>query len=164
MRKSFLKPDADHMGLMGFSVSHIMTWIKEEDNMASVRKRATAPTSPVSKAKAVEVKAEPVKEEIKVVEPKKEEVKAEKKAPAKKASTAKKVSAKASKEVETAFYLQFQGREVSKELIEDRLKEVWTKDMGKDLSEIKKVTYYVKPEEAVVYFVVNDEVEGNFAI
>lgn len=137
--------------------------------MAPVRKRAVAPVSASSVIKNADTKVEAVKEtvkteEVKVVEPKKEEKKAEKKTTAKKATAAKKTVEKAEKAVESTFYLQFDGREVSQSSLEDRLKEVWTKDFGKDLAEIKKVTYYVKPEEATAYFVVNDEVEGNFAI
>ena len=98
-----------------------------------------------------------------MVEPKKAEAKAEKKAPVKKetASTAKKAPVKAT---EITFYLQFGGREVSKAQLEERLKEVWTKDLGRKIAELKSVAYYVKPEEATAYFVVNDEVEGSFAI
>ncbi len=142
--------------------------------MAPVRKRATAPTAASNLVKKTETKIEAVKEEVKteavkVVEPKKEEKKAEKKAgkKAEKKTAEKKPAATkktAVQAVESTFYLQFDGREVSQNSLEDRLKEVWTKDMGKDLAEIKKVTYYVKPEEATAYFVVNDEVEGNFAI
>ncbi|MCR4746334.1 MAG: DUF6465 family protein [Lachnospiraceae bacterium] len=133
--------------------------------MASIRKRAVAPAVPASAVKAEEKKVEAAKPElVKVVETKKEADKAEKKAPAKKAAAKKAPVKAAAKTVETALYLQFQGREVSKDQLEDRLKEVWTKDMGKDLADIKKMTFYVKPEESTAYFVVNDEVEGSFAI
>lgn len=134
----------------------VSRWIIREEEMASIRKRAEAPVTPAAVIKAAETKVEPVKEEVKVVETKKADSK-EKKAAAKKPAAVKKA-------VESTFYLQFQGREVSQEQLEERFKEVWTKDLGKDYADVKKVVFYVKPEELTAYFVVNDEFEGNFAI
>ena len=41
---------------------------------------------------------------------------------------------------------------------------VWTYDMNRKMSEVKKVDYYFKPDESAVYFVVNDGTEGRFEI
>ncbi|HBB58992.1 MAG TPA: DNA-binding protein, partial [Lachnospiraceae bacterium] len=40
----------------------------------------------------------------------------------------------------------------------------WTYDFGRKTSEVKKVTYYFKPEENAVYFVTDDGTEGRFEI
>ena len=43
-------------------------------------------------------------------------------------------------------------------------KDVWVYDLGKDVNDFKTVELYVKPEESAVYYVVNAEVTGCFAI
>ena len=150
--------------------------------MAPARKRAKAPVAPAAPAKKVEEKKEETvvkaAEEVKVVETKPAAKETEKKAPAKKTAAKKsetkaaetKTAAKketkttAKKALEAAFVLQFQGREVTKDQLEERFKEVWTKDLGKKYTEVKKVAFYIKPEESAVYFVVNDSDEGSFGI
>ncbi len=63
-----------------------------------------------------------------------------------------------------SLVIQFRGREVSRAKIEERFKDVWTKDFGRKMNDIKDVTYYIKPEDSAVYFVVNGEDQGSFAI
>ena len=55
--------------------------------------------------------------------------------------------------------LQFGGREFDLSAVEANVKKSW-KESGHKLSEIVDLDMYVKPEEAVVYFVVNKETEG----
>ena len=170
-----------------------MSVYKGGKTMAPVRKRTKAPaTAPVAKAeakKAEEKKVETVvkaAEEVKVVETKPAEEKTAKKAPAKKTETktaakkteekketktaAKKTEEKketktaSKKGLESAFVLQFQGREVTTAQLEERFKEIWTKDLDRKYTEVKKVAFYVKPEESAVYFVVNDSEPGSFGI
>ncbi len=162
-----------------------MSVYKGGKTMAPVRKRTKAPaTAPVAKPEAKKTEEKKVEtavkavEEVKVVETKPAEAKPAKKATAKKAATkktetkatAKKTEAKketktaAKKGIESAFVLQFQGREVTTAQLEERFKEIWTKDLDRKYTEVKKVAFYVKPEESAVYFVVNDTEPGSFGI
>ena len=79
---------------------------------------------------------------------------AAKKAPAKKAAAASE-----------NMVVQFRGREVSTAQIRERFSDVWTKDYGRKASDVKEVTFYIKPEDSAVYFAVNNgEDTGSFAI
>ncbi len=123
-------------------------------------KKTPAPAETKTTAKKAPAKKAPAKK----APAKKETVKKTpaKKAPAKKAP-AKKAPAK-STAVDNSLFIQFMGRECSKEDLMNRMKDIWTNDMGKKASEMKKVTFYVKTEEAAVYYVVNDEIQGRFDI
>ena len=129
--------------------------------MADVKKAAVA-AKPVAKAvaatKAAEVKE--VKAEVKKETAKKETAK---KAPAKKATTAKKAPAKKA-EVKASVSLQFDGKEYKTEDFVKIAKDVWQYDLGKKVADFKAVELYVKPEESAVYYVINGEVTGSFAI
>lgn len=90
---------------------------------------------------------------------------AAKKETAKKTEVKKETEKKApAKKVEEKFVIQFAGRECTKEAIVDRIQAIWTNDFGKNASEMKKVAFYVKPEEAAVYYVINDDITGRFDI
>lgn len=56
--------------------------------------------------------------------------------------------------------IQFAGREVLEKDIVANVKKAWT-DMGNKVSDMADVKIYVKPEEATVYYVINDEVSGS---
>ena len=43
-------------------------------------------------------------------------------------------------------------------------KDVWKYDLNQKEEDFKSVELYVKPEESVVYYVINGEVQGNFGI
>ena len=75
--------------------------------------------------------------------------------PAKKA-VAKKTAPK------TSVELQFAGKSVSYDALVDNAKAAFV-NAGHKASEIKTVNLYVKPEESMVYYVINDE-QGSFAI
>ena len=45
-----------------------------------------------------------------------------------------------------------------------RVKEIWTKDMKQKTGDLKSVTLYVKPEENMVYYVLNNDVTGSIGI
>ncbi|MCR4891983.1 MAG: DUF6465 family protein [Lachnospiraceae bacterium] len=62
------------------------------------------------------------------------------------------------------FIIQFHGRELSREKVEERFKEVWSQDYGKNVADVKDVTFYIKPEEDAVYFVVNGVDQGSFLV
>lgn len=145
--------------------------------MADVKK-AVATAKPVAKAVAATKVAETkeVKEEVKKETVKKETVK---KAPAKKEAVkketvkketvkkapAKKAAAPAKKaEVKANVSLQFDGKEYKTEDFVKIAKDVWQYDLGKKVADFKTVDLYVKPEENAVYYVINGNVTGCFAI
>lgn len=112
-------------------------------------------------------KAAEVKEEVKSVVEAVAEVPAEEAAPKKTASksAAKKTAAKkpaakktaAKAEMQANLFIQYQGSELSyADLIERAKAEAGVKSP-------KSVNLYVKPEENMVYFVVDDN-EGGFAL
>ena len=57
------------------------------------------------------------------------------------------------------IYVQYMGDEIMK-----KIKEYWTKELKKKVSEMKNVTVYVKPEEGKAYYVINDEITGDVAL
>ena len=63
------------------------------------------------------------------------------------------------KEAKTSFYLQYMGKEIS-----TKVHEVWTKEYGKSVEEIKTLNVYLKPEEAAAYYVINEETTGKVTI
>ncbi len=147
--------------------------------MADVKK-AAATAKPVAKAVAatkaadvnevketVKKEAAPKKEAAAKKAPaKKETVKKEtaKKAPAKKTVAAAKKAPAKKAEVKASISLQFAGKEYKTEDFVKIAKDVWQYDLGKKVADFKSVELYVKPEENTVYYVINDEVTGNFAI
>ena len=97
-------------------------------------------------AKKVAEKAKPAVEKV-----------AEKAKPAAKkvASTAKKAAAKVVKE---EVYVEFGGNSFNMADVVEKVKKAWKADGNKAM--IKKVQVYVKPDESVAYYVVNDIAEG----
>lgn len=57
-------------------------------------------------------------------------------------------------------YIQFDGREVLEKDVIASVKKAWT-DMGNKVGDMVDVKIYIKPEEAKVYYVINDEVTGD---
>ena len=145
--------------------------------MAETKKTAVAkPTAKAVATKEADTKKEEVKVEAAVKEAPKTETKkpAAKKAPAKK-TTAKKTTDKAAAKKTTTkttaakaskaeVVLQFAGKTYSTEDLIKIAKDVWQYDLNRDLKDFKTVSIYVKPEEKLAYYVVNDEVSGSFAI
>lgn len=88
----------------------------------------------------------------------------EKKAPAKKTAakktttTTKKTTAK--KEIKVSTFVQYFGKQVEEKEIIDNVKKAWT-DSGKKAEDIKTMELYIKPEENVVYYVVNETERGS---
>ena len=82
--------------------------------------------------------------------------------PAAKKAPAKTAAAKAeAKEIVT---VQFAGKSYSTEDLVKIAKDVWKYDLGKNEADFKDVELYVKPEESSVYYVINGDVTGSFAI
>lgn len=76
-------------------------------------------------------------------------------------ATAKKTVAKKTAP-KTTVELQFAGKNVSYDAMINTAKEAFV-NAGHKESEIKTIDLYVKPEESMVYYVINDE-QGSFAI
>ena len=128
----------------------------------SAAKKTAAAETPVEKTvsakqdkktvKAAEVKT--AEKEVKAAKTAEKEVKEVKpakpaaKAPAKKAA------------VKETIYLQYLGKEIDKEDLMKQVKEIWTKEQKKKVSDMKSVSLYLKPEENAAYYVINEEVSG----
>ena len=114
-----------------------------------------AEKAPVAKA---EVKA-PVKAEVKKPAAKKETAKKEtaKKAPAKKPAAKK-------AELKSEISVQFGGKSYSQEELLKIAKDVWKYDLKQKAADLTSVELYVKPEESMVYYVMNKVTTGSFYI
>ena len=114
-----------------------------------------AEKAPVAKT---EVKA-PVKAEVKKPAAKKETAKKEtaKKAPAKKPAAKK-------AELKSEISVQFGGKSYSQDDLLKIAKDVWKYDLKQKAADLTSVELYVKPEENMVYYVMNKEITGSFYI
>lgn len=146
-----------------------------KETAAVAEKKETVKKAPAKK-EAVSKTASPAAEEKAPA--------AEKKAPAKKAAASKsaapateekasaaekkaparKTAAKKSTEVKAAVSVQFSGKEYTTEQLVEIAKAVWQYDLGQKLEDFKSVELYVKPEESAVYYVINGDTTGSFAI
>lgn len=116
---------------------------KTEPKTETSAKTATATVTATKKAAAV--KEEPAKTET------------VKKAPAKK-TTAKKA------EIKETIYLQYLGKEINKDDVIKKVKEIWTKELKKKVGDMKTIAIYLKPEENAAYYVVNGDVTGSIEL
>ena len=111
----------------------------------------TAPVEKVEKETVKTVKTEPVEKA------EKKAVKAEKKV--EKKTAAKPAAAQKVEEV----VIQFGGAEWTEAQLKQAAQDAYVAE-GHRASTIKKLTVYVKPEERMAYYVVNEKVTGSFAI
>ena len=128
---------------------------------AEAAKVESAVKSAAEKAKpAVKAAAEKAKPVVKAAKEKAAPVvkAAEKKAAAAKAA----VSGKAASEAKIT--VQFDGKSYATEDLVRIAKDVWKYDLGREEKEFKSVELFVKPEESTVYYVINEDVLGNFKI
>ena len=147
---------------------------KTDDAKASVETKAAEKTAEVkpAAAKPVEEKAAEVKSDeekttaVKSEEPAKKT--AAKKTTTRKTAVAKKTTTKtaakttAAKKAEpvTEVYVQYWGKEIHTSEVADRIKKIWTEDMGKKASELKDLKIYIKPEDNGAHYVINGDVTG----
>ena len=144
--------------------------------MADTKK--TVNVKPAAKAVAAQA-ADTKTEEIKttpaasVEEPKKAPAKktTAKKTSTKKTAAAKKTTAKTTTKapakktaVKETLHVQFSGKSYTTEDLVKIAKDVWKYDLKRKVGDFKSVELYVKPEEHVVYYVINGEVSGSFDI
>ena len=128
--------------------------------MAIVKKTV----APVAAAKVEAPKAEvkkaapttPVKTETKTA------VKEAEKAPVAKAEAKKPVAKKT--ELKSEISVQFGGKSYSQEELLKIAKDVWKYDLKQKAADLTSVELYVKPEENMVYYVMNKEITGSFYI
>ncbi len=66
--------------------------------------------------------------------------------------------------VKETVHVQFSGKTYSTEDLVKIAKDVWKYDLKKKVGDFKSVELYVKPEESVVYYVINGEEMGHFKI
>lgn len=162
---------------------------KPEINKAADTKTSTvttpvaapaAKTEPVAATAKAETKTEPAKETKAPVEKKKPGRKpgSKNKTTAAKKTTAKKPGRKpAAAKKETAaktttrktavkenLHVEFAGKSYTTEDLVKIAKDVWKYDLKRKVGDFKSVELYVKPEESVVYYVINGDVAGNFGI
>lgn len=130
--------------------------------MAAVKKTTVKPAAKATEAavKTIAPKAVEKKTEEKKVEA--AAPKAEKKAPAKKAA-AKKAPAKKA-ELKSQLHVQFAGKSYAQEDLIKIAKDVWKYDLKQKAGDLTSVELYVKPEESMVYYVMNKEFTGSFFI
>ena len=141
--------------------------------MAEIKKSAAGKTADTKTA--VEPVAEEAQAEVKETEAKKPAAKKPGRKPAAKKPGRKPAAAKneaAAKTTTTrkaavkeSVHLQFAGnKDYTPEQLIQSAKDIWKYDLKRKVGDFKSVELYVKPEESVVYYVINGEVEGQFNI
>ena len=135
----------------------------------AIVKKTVAPVAAKVEAPKAEVKkaapTTPVKTETKtaVKEAEKAPVaKTAKKETAKKAPAKKPAAKKA--ELKSEISVQFGGKSYSQEDLLKIAKDVWKYDLKQKAADLTSVELYVKPEENMVYYVMNKEITGSFYI
>lgn len=128
-------------------------------------KKAETPATPVKTESEKETAKETVKKvAVKEAAAKKEPVK---KASAKKETAkkepAKKTAAKKA-ELKSEVCVQFDGKSYTEEELVKIAKDVWKYDLKQKAGDLTKVELYVKPEESMVYYVMNNDFAGSFSI
>lgn len=81
-----------------------------------------------------------------------------------KKETAAKTTTTRKAAVKENVHLEFAGKSYSTEDLVKIAKDVWKYDLKKKVGDFKSVELYVKPEESVVYYVINGEEKGQFNI
>lgn len=123
--------------------------------------KATASQATETVAKTVEKAVKAAEKTTKAVAEKAEEVKEAvketAKAPAKRTTTRKTA-------VKETVYLQYLGKEINKDDLVKQVKDIWTKELKNKAGDLKSVTLYLKPEENMAYYVINDDITGSIAL
>ena len=123
--------------------------------------KATASQATETVAKTVEKAVKAAEKTTKAVAEKAEEVKEAvketAKAPVKRTTTRKTA-------VKETVYLQYLGKEINKDDLVKQVKDIWTNELKNKAGDLKSVTLYLKPEENMAYYVINDDVTGSIAL
>lgn len=78
-----------------------------------------------------------------------------------KVETVEKATRKTAKET---VHVQYADKNYTTDDLVKIAKDVWKYDLKRKVGDFKSVELYVKPEESVVYYVINGEVTGSFGI
>ena len=134
---------------------------KTDDAKASVetKKAAETPAEKKADAKPAEEKTAAVKTEEPVKKPAEKKTTTRKTTTAKKTTTRKTATAKKAETV-TEVYVQYWGKEIHTSEVADRIKKIWTDDMGKKATDLKDLKIYIKPEDNGAHYVINGDVTG----
>ena len=65
--------------------------------------------------------------------------------------------------MKTSMYVEYQGLQVEEKEIIAKVKELWVNE-GNKIKDIKELKLYIKPEEAAVYYVINEETSGKIEL
>lgn len=138
---------------------------KNGSKVVTAKTVTAKPAEPVKQEKVAKVVEKPAeaKQETAVVADKKET--AEKK-PAAKKTTAKKTGRKPkAKPVEKVeeIYVQFAGQELLTKEVLERAKQAYIAE-GHRESSIKSIRLYIKPEEHMAYYVINEKIAGGVPV
>ncbi|MCH4071726.1 DUF6465 family protein [Pseudoramibacter sp.] len=76
----------------------------------------------------------------------------------------KKAAARRSRGYKSEVIIQRRDFEVTSSGLVDHVKEIWTKEMGNLVRDLKDIKVYVNTEEAMAYYVINGDVNGKFAL
>ena len=129
----------------------------------AVRKRAAKKTTAAVKPVVEKVAEAPAaKAEEKAVAVKPAEKPAAEKKTARKAPVKKEPAKKA--ELKSSICVQFGGKSYSQDDLIKIARDVWKYDLKQKVGSLESVELYVKPEENMVYYVMNKEFTGSFYI
>lgn len=76
----------------------------------------------------------------------------------------KKAAVRRSRGYKSEVIIQRRDFEVTSSGLVDQVKEIWTKEMGNLVRDLKDIKVYVNTEEAMAYYVINGDVNGKFAL
>ena len=65
--------------------------------------------------------------------------------------------------MKTSLFVEYQGLQVSEKDIVAKIKEIWVND-GNKIKDFKDLKLYVKPEEFMAYYVINDDISGKIEL
>lgn len=63
--------------------------------------------------------------------------------------------------MKTTLSIQYAGKEFSEKELIGRIKELWVAE-GNKIKDIQTLNLYIKPEEQMTYYVINDSITGSF--
>ena len=132
--------------------NHTASSVKTVTAASAKTTESQAAKSPKASAQKAEKKAEP-----------KAAVKKTAAKPAAKKTAAKKTASKRSN-YKSEVFIQFSGIEITSTDLTERVKEIWTKEMGKLVRDLKEIKVYVNADESMAYYVINNDVNGKFAL
>ena len=138
--------------------------VKPEASKAADTKTATAAASVAAPAAKTEPETEVKETGAKKPAAKKPGRKPGRKPAAAKKETAAKTATTRKAAVKETIHVQFSGKTYTTEDLVRIAKDVWKYDLKKKVGDFKAVELYVKPEESVVYYVINGEEKGQFNI